>query len=126
LKKVILQIWDTAGQEKFRALTQSYFRSSQGCICVYDINQPETFEKVENYLKDAFEYKIRPECIFLLSNKCDECHNESADATGKDLANKYGINFLKVSAKTGEGMGDFVGNLATKIDNSFSAHNKLD
>lgn len=45
LKQIILQIWDTAGQEKFRALTQSYFRSAQGCICVYDINDPESLKK---------------------------------------------------------------------------------
>jgi 50S ribosomal subunit-associated GTPase HflX len=57
-----------------------------------------------------------------LSNKSDECHDESADAPGKALANKYGINFLKVSAKTGEGMGDLLGNLATKIDNSYSTN----
>lgn len=37
-KQVVLQIWDTAGQEKFKALTGTYFRGSQGCICVYDIN----------------------------------------------------------------------------------------
>lgn len=37
-KQIGLQIWDTAGQEKFKALTETYFRGAHGCICVFDIN----------------------------------------------------------------------------------------
>jgi GTPase involved in cell partitioning and DNA repair len=71
-------------------------------------------------LKDAFEFKLNPDCIFLLANKSDDCRNDSSGTPGKTLADKYGINFLKVSAKTGEGMGDLVVNLATKIDTIFN------
>jgi len=48
-----LQIWDTAGQEKFKALTKTYFRGAQGCICVYDINDRETLQRAEEYLREA-------------------------------------------------------------------------
>lgn len=37
-KSYSLQIWDTAGQEKFRALTSAYFKNCNACICVYDLN----------------------------------------------------------------------------------------
>lgn len=40
VKQIALQIWDTAGQEKFKALTQSYFKGAQACICVYDLSEP--------------------------------------------------------------------------------------
>ena len=40
-----LQIWDTAGQEKFRSLTASYYKGSHACICVFDLNNLETLEK---------------------------------------------------------------------------------
>lgn len=46
-KQVVLQIWDTAGQEKFRSLTQTYFRGAQGCICVYDINDGDSLIRAE-------------------------------------------------------------------------------
>lgn len=37
-----LQIWDTAGQEKFRSLTSSYYKGSQGCVCVFDLSDLST------------------------------------------------------------------------------------
>jgi Ras-related protein Rab-1A len=36
-KQYSLQIWDTAGQEKFRSLTSTYYKGSQACICVFDL-----------------------------------------------------------------------------------------
>lgn len=53
-KQVELQIWDTAGQQKFKALTQTYYRGAQGCICVYDINDDDSLIKAEGYIRDAF------------------------------------------------------------------------
>lgn len=41
-KPYSLQIWDTAGQEKFRALTSTYYKGSQGCVCVFDLSDPST------------------------------------------------------------------------------------
>ena len=41
-KSFSLQIWDTAGQEKFRALTGTYYKGSQGCVVVFDISDPST------------------------------------------------------------------------------------
>lgn len=41
-KSYSLHLWDTAGQEKFRALTSTYYKGSQGCLCVYDISSKES------------------------------------------------------------------------------------
>lgn len=47
-KKIIkLQIWDTAGQENFRSITRSYYRSAIGALLVYDITRRETFEHLQ-------------------------------------------------------------------------------
>jgi 50S ribosomal subunit-associated GTPase HflX len=64
--------------------------------------------------------------VFLLSNKADECSNPEADIAGREVANKHGINFLRVSAKTGEGLTDFIANLATKIDAACGCHEQMD
>ena len=45
-KKVKLEIWDTAGQEGFKALTRSYFRSAIGAIIVFDLCNLESFHNV--------------------------------------------------------------------------------
>jgi small GTP-binding protein len=53
-----LQIWDTAGQEKFRALTSSYYKGSQGCICVFDLADPVSLERCDYYLNKALEENV--------------------------------------------------------------------
>jgi small GTP-binding protein len=52
-KTFSLQIWDTAGQEKFRALTSTYFKNCSACICVYDLNDKESIIKTDYYLNKA-------------------------------------------------------------------------
>lgn len=70
-KSYSLQIWDTAGQQKFRALTGTYFKNCNGCICVYDLNDKESIEKVDYYLTKASEQKIPEDCTFIVGNKSD-------------------------------------------------------
>ena len=52
-KKVKMQIWDTAGQEKFKTLTQSYYRGSHGVVVAYDITDRDSFAKVAEWMSDV-------------------------------------------------------------------------
>lgn len=47
------QIWDTAGQEKFRALTSAYYRGAVGAIIVFDLSKNVTFQHVEQWIKEV-------------------------------------------------------------------------
>ena len=71
-KKIKLQIWDTAGQEKFRTLTTSYYRGTSCCILVFDITNAETFYNLFKWI-DQYnyhcEYPIKN--IVIASNKID-------------------------------------------------------
>lgn len=51
-----LQIWDTAGQEKFRQMTSSYFGGANVVCVVYDVSSKESFDKVENWITEAQKY----------------------------------------------------------------------
>ena len=55
-EKVKLAIWDTAGHERFRLLTPSFYRGGQGVIVVYDITNSESFTRVENWLSELEIY----------------------------------------------------------------------
>jgi len=46
-KKVKLQIWDTAGKEKFKNLTSTYYKGALGIIIVYDVSDAESFKNIE-------------------------------------------------------------------------------
>jgi len=50
---VNVQLWDTAGQERFRAITSQYYRGISGCVIVYDVTRPATFESVKVWLEEV-------------------------------------------------------------------------
>eukprot|EP01083_Nonionella_stella_P159816 521820_1 len=55
-KRIKLTIWDTAGQERFRTLTSSYYRGAQGVVMVYDVTRRDSFENLEQWLKEVKLY----------------------------------------------------------------------
>ena len=72
-KEAEITLYDTAGQEKFRSISVSYFRDSKGLVMVYDITRNETFENLGDWLKDIIENLGQKEnyLIILLGNKLD-------------------------------------------------------
>lgn len=111
-----LQIWDTAGQEHFRAVTRSYFRNAAGCLLVYDVTRKETFLSLKDWLADLRNQAPEDIVICLVGNKSDlvdEQDNTKQDGNTNqrqvlfDEAEKWaqenGIeHFIETSAKTGE------------------------
>ena len=68
-----MNIWDTTGQEKFKALTKGYFRNCQGAVAVFDITKRESFYGLESSIKE-FRMNCPPEAqdnIVLVGNKVD-------------------------------------------------------
>jgi GTPase SAR1 family protein len=53
--EVPMQIWDTGGQERFRAISRNYYKGCQGVLLVYDITNKKTFQELTNIVND-FEY----------------------------------------------------------------------
>tara|TARA_A100001035_G_C27645459_1_gene436671 strand:+ start:141 stop:755 length:615 start_codon:yes stop_codon:yes gene_type:complete len=116
-KKVKATIWDTAGQERFRTLTKAYYRGAQGCCFVYDVSRPESFEQLNEWLKelemyaaDGGEYLVK----VLLGNKIDT-KQVVDDAVASKWAEENGMLFLKSSAKTREGINNVFEELIRKI-----------
>ena len=51
------EIWDTAGQEKYRALAKVFYKNAAVCILVYNITRKSSLEEIKNYrIKEAKEY----------------------------------------------------------------------
>jgi len=101
-KRVKLTVWDTAGQERFRTLTSSYYRGAHGVVLVYDVTRMDSFENLEQWLKEVQMYSPgNGESVvkLLVGNKCDlerKVPKEQADA----WARSQGMLFLEASAKT--------------------------
>ena len=100
---VRMQIWDTAGQEKFDSIASTYYKSADVVIFVYSINIRNSFERVSQWAKQVEEYSSIDEqqIRILIGNKVD-LNSERVVSTdeGKDLAKKIGcVHFVEVSCK---------------------------
>ena len=97
-----MQIWDTAGQELFRAVTRSYYRGSHGAFIVYDITNRDSFENVPRWLTDVKSSDRSDIVCILIGNKSDLNNREVSREEGQKFADSYGMTFFETSAKTGE------------------------
>jgi len=114
-KTVKLIITDTAGQERFRTLTSSYYRNADGIIVVYDITDSESFNDVESHITEGTRYSQRSE-KFLVGNKIDLRDNGVVTTEqGKALADKHNILFTETSAKDGTEVERFFEQVARRL-----------
>ena len=119
--KVKLQIWDTAGQEKYRSLTQSYFKGSKGAFIVYDVTREDTFQKVQGWYDDIKSAGDKECVIGIIGNKIDleESRQISTDI-GKRKADELQTLFAETSALQGLGINEAFEELVKKIMSSKS------
>ena len=110
-------IWDTAGQEKFRAISKLFIRDAQIILIVYSIINRKTFEQVNfwlNFVKENVENNTY--ILGLVANKIDLYeHQIVTDEEGKKIAKENNIDFLVTSAlKSPETFRKFVNKLLVK------------
>ncbi|CAI5441297.1 unnamed protein product [Caenorhabditis angaria] len=118
--RVKLQLWDTAGQEKFRSITRSYYRNSVGVLVIYDITNRESFEHAAEWLKEAQQNVGGPnpsKCVFqLVATKSDCAERRQVNyEEGEYFAKYHKMQFIETSAKTGENVADAFSMAAQEI-----------
>lgn len=98
-KRVKLQIWDTAGQEKFQTITQSYYHNADAAAVVYDVTNRDTFDSASKWYEDVMQLSSPECCKVLIGNKCDlESKRQVTTDEGRELADLLQIPFLETSA----------------------------
>ena len=120
-KTIQIKIWDTASQERYKALTPSYFKNAEGVLVVYDITNTDSFDNVKYWIssiKYNMESKNIKIPIILLGNKIDM--DESREIT-KEVAEKYAAEnnykYFETSAKTGVGIDKAIRELVDQVIN---------
>jgi Ras-related protein Rab-5C len=103
---IALQIWDTAGQEKYRALTPMYYRRANVAILVFDLTRAESFESLSSWLGDLSNQHEGEIKLFLAGNKLDLAkEREVSLEDAQKFVQSHGIvGYFETSAKTGEGI----------------------
>jgi len=74
-KQVEISLIDTAGQERFKAITKSYYKDSDGVLLIYDITKKESYDKLNGWIESIYEALGNTQnsqyIIFLIGNKLD-------------------------------------------------------
>jgi Ras-related protein Rab-7A len=105
-----LQIWETAGQERFRSLGSSFYRGTEICVFVCDITSESSFLSIESWF-NVFQQECNPLPINLpfplVGKKMDDIKQRVVTTqSGTELAKKYDFIFYKVSAKSCDNITD--------------------
>ena len=73
-----LQIWDPAGQERYRTITNAYYKGADGIIIVFDITNRESFLNIDSWLEEINKNVGDDVLIMIFANKSDLL-NENSD-----------------------------------------------
>ena len=114
--KVKFQIWDTAGEEKYRSLAKIFYQNAAVAILVYDITTRSSFNGIKDYwAKEIKEYSPEDIILVIAANKSDNYMDQQVPTQeGKDLARELNAIFKCTSAKLGDGIDDLFNLIAEK------------
>jgi small GTP-binding protein len=100
-----VQVWDTAGQEKFRTISYTFYSRADGILLVYDVTDPNSLQHVTSWMAQIRERAKKDVAITLIGNKTDLADSQDF-SSGERLASTYNIKFFPTSAKTGTNIED--------------------
>jgi small GTP-binding protein len=105
-----LQIWDTASQERFRVIVSNYIRGANCIACLVDLSVPDGHEALSTMFKNMGVEVATSEKrnVVVIGTKADAAVGDNAAAC-REFAKTQGIPFVTVSAKTGAGVDEALG-----------------
>ena len=116
-KSISFDIWDTAGQELYRALAKNFYLNASIGILVYDIRRKESFESIKDYWYEQVKTSGEENMVFgVVGNKCDLFQEEKvSEAEGKKFAKEIGAVFQLTSCKENIGIDELFQECAQKF-----------
>ena len=98
-QQIKIQIWDTAGQEKYKSVSSIYYKGAKGALLVYDISRKETFNNINRWINEIKNNSDENINILLIGNKCDlEEARQISQEEAFQKAKEINAGFLEVSA----------------------------
>ena len=120
--QVVLNLWDSAGQERFRTYIKAFFRGVAAIILIYDVTNRETFNKLDEWIKYLHDNLETPDDvdIYLVGNKTDLYRNVTFEE-----ANNYALEHNLVYTETSANNGNYIDYLFNTIANGllYKEHN---
>jgi Ras-related protein Rab-1A len=127
-KIIRLEIWDAAGQERFRALTKLYYRNCCGVLLVFDITDEKSFINVKNWINEFNKHCENPNVSkILIGNKCDLISEKKVSYEEIDkLCLIYNLNYIETSAKENINVELSFNQLGKEIEKNYTNYKNID
>lgn len=108
--EVHIQVWDTAGQQKFHKITTAYYRGAHGILLVYDVTSQRSLQNISYWMDNIKQHASSKTSVALIGNKVDMRESTGTRARsisthdGQKAASDCNVPYFETSAKTGEGV----------------------
>ncbi|KAF8894785.1 ras family-domain-containing protein [Infundibulicybe gibba] len=110
------QIWDTSGQQRYRAITSTYYHGAAGALLVYDITKRDSYDNITRWLKEIRDHANSNIVIMLVGNKSDLKHMRAIPTDeAQAFATKNNLSFTETSALEASNMEDVFQTILTDI-----------
>ena len=97
--KIKVQLWDTAGEERFKSLAMTYYRKAYGILLLFDVTKKSSFMACKNYLEEVRINSDKKCVIYLVGNKIDLAdEREITKEEAENFAKKENIKYIETSA----------------------------
>ena len=118
-KSLVLDIWDTAGQEKYKSLTKFFYKDAAMVVLVYDITRRESYDNLKNFwYKEIKEYGEKDIVLAIAGNKSDLYDDEAVpEKEAREFAESIGAIFTLTSAQNNSGVNKLFENIGKKFLN---------
>ena len=111
-----LQIWDTAGQEKFECIVNSYIRDINACILVFDVNSSKTFNRVKKWYQKVRELNENKIYVCLVGTKTDMNLRQVNQKELNTFIEQYSLDYVECSSKDNKNIRPIFINLINRVD----------
>lgn len=119
-----IQIWDTVGQEKYKSVIRSYYRSSHCCLLVFDVTNKDSFNNIKEWKSSVETYSNSKPLFILIGNKIDlEKDRKVKRDEALQFAKDNDMEYFETSAKTGLNIKNIMLNTVEKIYNDINYFN---
>ena len=124
-EELILNFWDTIGQEAYRSITKIFLKDSDCVVLGYEVINKHTFEEIKNYWYQTIKDYLGCNLIYLVGNKIDLYdERQVSEEEGIEYAEKEKLRFFEISCKTKEGLNKFYNDLVNQILELYISNNK--
>ena len=110
-----LNVWDTAGEEKYHAMAPIFYRGAEGAVVIFDVTKKETFNRATKWFQELNDFTEGNPKIILVGNKIDLPNRAVSNQEAISLAKQYNCNFLEVSALEGTNVNEVFNLLTSDI-----------